>query len=109
MKLTNGLTKYMNAYITQIIQQDLLAYMQQLKQNILISKEDDKVSDYFGYHEEEEDIIEKKDIEDDLIDLVRETLDTGNYAKEILSERTLQDGLFKSKLLSSFREVRFSK
>ncbi len=73
-----------------------------------IPEEDENTSDNFGLREDEESILEEKDIEGDHRNLVSESSDTVSNAKDGLSGRTPQDGLLARELSSSLREVRFS-
>lgn len=58
MKFTSRLTRHINAYICQIIQQVFLIHIQ-LKQEILMSEEDDNASNNFELHEDEKSILEE--------------------------------------------------
>lgn len=70
--------------------------------------EDHNLSDNFGPHKDEQPALEGTDIEEHIIELVGKSLDTESHIKDILSGRTLQDGLLGSKLSSFLREIRFS-
>ena len=58
MLSTSGLTRHMNAYTSQIIQQGLSIRMQS-KQNMPIPREDDNSSEYFGLYKNKEYTLEK--------------------------------------------------
>ena len=104
MKLTDGLTRHMNACTGQIIQQVFLPHMQP-EQDMPMPEEDDNVSDNFGFYKDEKSTTEMQDIERDHRDLVGENSDTRSCAR---AGRTSQDRLFESRSPSSLREVRFS-
>ena len=78
----------MNAYTSQIIQHGLLIHMQP-KQDMPMPKKDDNASKYFGPYKKEEYILDKQNIEEDHRDLVGESSDTKNRARDSLSGRTL--------------------
>ncbi len=91
MKFTHGLTRHINAYISQ---QDLLIYMQPEPDNP-ITEEDDNVLRNFRSHKDKKSISEKQDIERDYRNLVSESSDTRSHPKDALSERTPQAGYLK--------------
>lgn len=78
----------MNTYTNQIIQQ-VLPICIQPKQDIQILKEDDNISDNFKPHENKKTVLEKQDIEKDDIDYVDQSLNTGNYTKDLLLRHIL--------------------
>lgn len=81
----------------------------QPKQDTLILGEDDNTSENVGFYEDEKSTLEEQDIEEDHRNLVGKSSDTESCVRDDLSEHTPQDGIFASELLSSFKEVRFSK
>ena len=95
----------MNTYMNQ---QVFPIYMQ-LKQNTLISGEDDNASENFGPHEDEKSTLEEQDIERDHTYLINKSLDIRCCARDGLLERTPQDGLLASESSSFLKKVRFSK
>ncbi len=103
MKLTHRLTRHMNICTSQ----QVLPIRMQLKQDTPIPKEDENTSDNFGLHGDEKSILEEQDIEVDHRNSVGKSSDTGSHARDGLSGRTPQDGLFASESSSSLREVRF--
>lgn len=107
MKLTSGLTRHINAYTSQIIQQVLPIHMQ-LKQDMPMPGKDSNVSDNIRPYKDEEFRPEAQNIEKDYKDLVGKILDTGSRAKDSLSDSTPQNRLLGSELSSSLREIRFS-
>lgn len=74
-----------------------------------ISGKNDHTSKNFGPYKDEKSILKEQDIEKDYRILVSVSLDTRNRIKHGFSERTFQDGLFISELLSFLIEVWFSK
>lgn len=86
MKSIGGLTKYMNMCMSQVIQQVLP--LMQLKQNILVLKEDNNLLDNLKPHEDEELAIKRSDIGKDNINLVSKSLNTRNHTRDMLLERT---------------------
>ena len=72
-------------------------------------KEDDTTSINFRPHKNENSVLEKKDIEEDLRYLVGKSSKTRSYVRDDLSGHILQNELFVSESSSSLREVRFSK
>lgn len=70
-------------------------------------EEDNNLLNNFGYYENEKPALEKPNIEEDNIDQTKKSLDTKNHVKNLLSRCTTQDGLLRSELLSSLKEVRF--
>ncbi len=105
MTSTHGLTRHMNTCTSQ----QVLPICMQPKQDTPIPGEDENTSDNFGLHENEESILEEQDIEGDHRNLVGDNSDTKSHARDGLSQRIPQDGLFGSELSSSLKEVRFSK
>ena len=106
MKSTSELTKQMNAYASQFIQQ-VFPIRIQSKQDMLMLEEDDNVLENFGPYEDEEFIMKKQEIEGDQRDLVGKSLDTRSRAKDGLSGHTPQAELFANELSSFLKEVRF--
>ena len=107
MKLKTGLTRYMNACMSQLIQQGLPIRMQP-EQDMPMPREDDNASKYFGPHKNEEYTLDEQNIEGDHRDLVDKSSNIRSRVRDNLSKRTPQDGVFASELLLSLREVRFS-
>ena len=68
-------------------------------------RENDNASDNFEVYEDEKSTPEVQDIEKDYRDLVGKSSDTKSRTRV---GRTPEDGIFRSKLLSSLREIRFS-
>ena len=79
------------------------------KQNILILREDYNILENFGPHENEKSILKEQDIEGNHKNLINKSLDTKNYAKNDLLGCIPLDKRLSSKLLLSFKEVRFNK
>lgn len=79
----------MNPYTSQIMQYSLPVKMWQPKQNMPMLEENDYTLDNFQHHEKEEDIVRQQDIEEDYIDLLSKSIDTGSCVRDILSRRSL--------------------
>lgn len=73
-----------------------------------IPDDNNNVLDKLRPHEDEKSILKEQDIEDNPKDLVGKSLDVKSQAKDMISGCTPQNQLFKSKLLSSLREIRFT-
>ena len=86
----------MNTYISQSI---LFIHMQP-KQNTPISGEDDNALQNFGPYEDKKSTLKKQNIERDHTNLVDKSLNNESHAKDSLSRRIPQDGLFASELSS---------
>ncbi len=104
MKLSYGLTRHMNTYISQ---QFFPIYMQ-LKQDTPIPGEDNNALETFEPYKDEKSILEKQNIERDYKNLVGKSSDIEICTKNSLSKRISQDRLLASKLSSFLREVRFN-
>ena len=102
MRSTHGLTRHIHTCTSQGV---LLIYMQP-EQDTLILWEDDNISKNFRPHEDNK--SEEQNIEADHRNLIGDSLDTENRAKDGLSRHTSQDRLFISELSASLGEVRFS-
>lgn len=92
----------------RIIQQVFLIYIQ-YKQDIVLLGEDYNLLDNFGPHLKKESILKERNIEENHKDSVNKCIDIKNYAKNSLLKSTLQAEFFANKLLSSLKDVRFSK
>ena len=75
---------------------------------MLMSGEDDDVSENFVPHKDEKSTLKEQEMEGDYRDLVGKSSDTGSRARDGLSRHTSQAWLLASESSSSLREVRFS-
>ena len=73
-----------------------------------IPEEDNNASENFGPHEDEESVLEDQDIEEDHTNLIGKNLDIRSRARDGLSRRTPQNGLFANESSSSLKEIKFS-
>ncbi len=80
----------------------------QLKQDILISEEDENALENFVPYENEESILEDQDIERDHRNLVEESSDTESRVRDVLLGHISQAELLGSELSSFLRKIRFS-
>lgn len=69
---------------------------------------DDNLSDNLGSYKDEKPAIERLDIEKDDKNYISKSSDTESCTRDIFSEHTLQDWLFRRELLASLREIKFS-
>ena len=105
LKSISGLTRHMNAFKSQIIQQVFLIHMI-LKEDMPMPGENNKPSDNFGPYQEKEFTPEAQDTEKDHRDVLGKSSDTKSHTKV---GQTPQNRLLRSESSLSLKEVRFSK
>lgn len=92
IKLIYELLRYINLYTSEWI---FLIYIQP-KQDIIIPRKDNNVSDNFGPYEDKKSILEKYDIQGNYKNLVDKNLNTKSCIKNGLSKYTSQTELFRN-------------